>query len=121
MKSVAVAALSILLPLPLSAARPIELADYYRIETAATPAISPDGRWVVFVRNTTVEAENRRHSELWIAPSDGGSPATRLTSPMFNATAPRWSPDGKLLVFRSSRSGSVAAEEPRPGRGGRGG
>jgi len=107
--------------LPLGAARPIELADYYRIETAATPAISPDGHWVVFVRNTTVEAENRRHSELWIAPSDGGSPATRLTSPMFNATAPRWSPDGKLLAFRSSRSGSAAAEEPRPGRGGRGG
>jgi acylaminoacyl-peptidase len=78
---------------PLVAARPIELSDYYRIETAATPAISPDGRWVVFVRNYTIEAENHRHSERWIAPADGSAAATRLTTPAFNASAPRWSPD----------------------------
>jgi len=54
---------------------PGQLADYYRVETAGTPAISPDGRWVVFVRNTTVEAENQHHSELWISPSDGSTPA----------------------------------------------
>ena len=40
------------------AGRPIQLEDYYRIEGAATPAISPDGRWVVFARSTIVEAEN---------------------------------------------------------------
>jgi dipeptidyl aminopeptidase/acylaminoacyl peptidase len=105
----------------LSAARPVELGDYYRIETAATPAISPDGRWVVFVRNNTIEAENRRHSELWIAPADGSAAATRLTTPAFNASAPRWSPDGKLLVFRSSRAASAGEGETRAGRGGRGG
>src|SRR5580693_3695768 len=61
-----------------AAGRPVQLADYYRVETAGTPAISPDGRWVVFVRNTTVEAENQHHSELWISPSDGSTPAIRL-------------------------------------------
>jgi hypothetical protein len=30
-----------------AAPRPIALDDYYRVETAATPAISPDGRWTV--------------------------------------------------------------------------
>jgi dipeptidyl aminopeptidase/acylaminoacyl peptidase len=105
-----------------AAGRPVELADYYRVETAATPAISPDGRWVVFVRNTMVEAENRRQSELWIGPADGSAPATRLTTPAFSASAPVWSSDGKLLAFRSVRRASGGGEaEARGGRGGRGG
>jgi dipeptidyl aminopeptidase/acylaminoacyl peptidase len=112
---------ALLPPPPLDAARPIELPDYYRIETAATPAISPDGHWVVFVRNTTVEAANRRHSELWISPADGSAAATRLTTPAFNASAPRWSPDGKLLVFRSNRAGAAGDRELPAGRGGRSG
>src|SRR5580658_2234884 len=82
------------------AGRPIQLEDYYRIEGAATPAISPDGRWVVFARSTIVEAENQRHTELWIAPSDASAPAERLIPG--SSSNPRWSPDGKLLAFSRS-------------------
>ncbi|HTP32114.1 MAG TPA: S9 family peptidase [Candidatus Acidoferrales bacterium] len=101
-----------------AAGRPIELADYYRVETAATTAISPDGRWVVFVRNTIAESDNGHHSELWISPSDGSAPATRLTTPAFNASAPRWSPDGKVLAFRSTRRASAPGAAEPAGRGG---
>src|SRR5437660_10102294 len=95
--------LSVFVGQSIAATRPSALDDYYRVETAATPAISPDGRWVVFVRNTIVEAENQRHSEIWISAANGSAPAARLTSPAFSASAPRWSPDGKLLSFRSTR------------------
>ncbi len=95
--------LALFLAASLYAGRPIALEDYYRVETAATPAISPDAKWVVFTRSFIVEAENQHHTELWIAPSDGSAPAARLTSIAFNASNPRWSPDGKLLAFRSNR------------------
>jgi len=83
--------------------RPLELQDYYRIESADSPAISPDGRWVAFTRSYIVEAENRRQSEVWLVPADGSSAPTRLTNPAFNSSNPRWSPDGKLLAFVSRR------------------
>jgi dipeptidyl aminopeptidase/acylaminoacyl peptidase len=83
--------------------RPLELADFYRLEAVSDPQVAPDGRQVAFVRTVTIEAGNTRHSEIWIAPTDGRTPPARLTTPAFNASAPRWSPDGALLAFTSRR------------------
>ena len=87
------------------ARRPIELADYYRLKSVGSPALSTDGSRVAFVMTTVLEDENRRHSEVWIASADGEGEPTRLTSPSFSSSSPAWTPDGAHLYFSSRRPG----------------
>src|SRR5205809_3387227 len=90
--------------------RPLALEDYYRLVTVQTPAMSPDGRWVAFIKTTIVEAENRRQNELWIVAADLTAAPRRLTDPSLNVSAPRWSPDGRLLTYSVGRRGAGASD-----------
>ncbi|MFV1987783.1 MAG: TolB family protein, partial [Gemmatimonadota bacterium] len=83
--------------------RALELEDYYGFRGVGSPAMSPDGSQVAYVVTELLEDENRRHSELWLASTDGSAPPIRLTSPSFDASGPRWSADGSLLSFSSRR------------------
>ena len=76
--------------------------DVYRVTTVSSPAVSPDGRRVAFTVTTVRESENKRHSEIWVAPTAGGAPV-RYTSPSTESSNARWSPDGKYLFFTSRR------------------
>jgi dipeptidyl aminopeptidase/acylaminoacyl peptidase len=78
--------------------------DRYRLTTVASPAMSPDGRLVAFTVTTVKEAENQRHTEVWVVPAAGGEPA-RYTSPGTEASSPRFSHDGRYLFFTSPRPG----------------
>ena len=92
-------------------ARQLTLEDYYRVVTVQTPAMSPDGKWVAFVRTAIVEAENRRQGELWVVAADGSVPPRRISDPALNASGPRWSPDGQLLSFTGRRRGAPAEDD----------
>lgn len=89
---------------PATEVRGFTPADWYRLHTLSSPALSPDGRHVAFQVTTVKEAENTRHSEIWLVPAAGGDPV-RLTSPAFSSTNPRWSHDGRYLHFTSNRPG----------------
>jgi dipeptidyl aminopeptidase/acylaminoacyl peptidase len=78
--------------------------DWYKVTTLSTPALSPDGRMAAVTVTTVKEAENKRHSEVWVVPTAGGEPV-RYTSPGYESSNPRWSPDGKYLFFSSNRPG----------------
>ena len=92
---------------PAAGKRSFTPADWYRLTTVSAPAVSPDGRLVAFTVTTVNEAENKRHSEVWAVPTAGGEPA-RYTAPGTESSAPRFSPDGRFLLFSSKRAGSKA-------------
>ena len=83
-------------------ARPLALDDYLAIKSVSSPALSPDGRYAVYiVREVDVPAD-RRNASLWRVPVAGGSPE-RLTH-TGSVSAPAYSPDGRYLAFLSDRS-----------------
>lgn len=91
----------------------LQVEDYYRVESADEPAISPDGRFVAFTRHRIDEEKNRRRTEVWLAAVASAStaksdPPRRLSLPEFDASSPHYSPDGKWLAFVSRRD----SEEP---------
>jgi dipeptidyl aminopeptidase/acylaminoacyl peptidase len=65
-------------------------------------AVSPDGESVVYVRRTV--EDNKYARRLWRVPFKGGRPE-QLTSAKSNDTRPRFSPDGRTLLFISDRPG----------------
>jgi dipeptidyl aminopeptidase/acylaminoacyl peptidase len=98
-------------PLP-AQERGFEPEDYYDIVNVGQVAVSPVGDYVAFTVTTVVEEENTRHREVWLQPLRNGRPdgeAFRVTDPTEDSSSPRWSPDGSLLSFSSSRG-----EDPNP-------
>jgi dipeptidyl aminopeptidase/acylaminoacyl peptidase len=83
---------------------PFSVHDMLAMERISDPAVSPDGKRVVFtVRETDVEA-NKGRTDVWIANVDGTG-VKRLTDDPANDSSARWSGDGAVL-FLSTRSGS---------------
>lgn len=84
--------------------RAFELRDWYRLVSLSGPAMSPDGSRIAFTVQTVNERENKYHREVWVVNTAGGEPQ-RFTSPGTESSNPRWSPDGKVLLFTSQRPG----------------
>ena len=82
----------------------LEPMDFFHVQVAADPQISPDAKRIVYVRNSEDVSSDRRVSNLWIINFDG-TDHRPLTTGNYSDTSPRWSPDGTRLAFISDRDG----------------
>ncbi len=86
--------------------RPITVDDLFKFKRVSDPQISPDGKHVAYVITSVDLPGNKSSSAIWLAPTEGGGPRQVTNAPDKKDRHPRWSPDGKQILFESNRSGS---------------
>ena len=82
-----------------------------------SPAFSPDGSRVAFVRGTLAGVVQ----DLYVVPTRGGEPKRLTFDRTWIKGSPTWTPDGRDIVFSSPRRGllslwriSASGRTPRP-------
>jgi dipeptidyl aminopeptidase/acylaminoacyl peptidase len=76
------------------------------------PQVSPDGSRVAFVRVTVNEKREGYNTSIWSVPVSGDEEPHQLTKGEHDST-PRWSADGKFLVFLRAAEKDGKPEAPQ--------
>jgi dipeptidyl aminopeptidase/acylaminoacyl peptidase len=83
-----------------NAKHPFTFEDMMKLKRVDEPVPSPDGKWVVFSATDVDLEKNTKTSHLWIVPANGGE-SRRLSETPNHEERPRFSPDGKRLIWAS--------------------
>jgi dipeptidyl aminopeptidase/acylaminoacyl peptidase len=84
--------------------------DIVMAEQASDFEISPNGKWVVWVRSTPDKESDRLVSNLVLS-SLTGTKEIQLTRGNDGASSPKWSPNGELISFTTSRKSPDISKE----------
>src|SRR5881227_3226555 len=79
---------------------PFTFEDMMKLKRVGAPVPSPDGKWAVFDAEDVDLEANTKISHLWIVPAQGGE-SRRLNPTPNHEERPRFSPDGKRLIWTS--------------------
>lgn len=87
------------------AAEPLTHETMWLMKRVGAPAISPDGKWVVFSVTEPSYDDKEQVNDLWIAPTDGTAKPRRLTGSKAGESEASWSPDSRRIAFSAKRDG----------------
>ena len=96
----------VLLLAPLAMAqskRPFTFEDMMKLKRVGGPSLSPDGKWILFPAQDVDLEKNTKTMHIWIVPAAGGD--ARQLSQGSGEDGPRWSPDGKSVLYIAGRDG----------------
>lgn len=95
---------------PAAAKQPPTHEALFLMERVGSPAVSPDGKWVVVPVTEPAYDEKKEVADLWIVPVDGSARPRRLTSTRAAENSPAWSPDSRQVAFASRREDDEVAQ-----------
>jgi dipeptidyl aminopeptidase/acylaminoacyl peptidase len=109
MKTLCVFVLALLFASPSAGERrPFTIEDLYRIKSVGDPRFSPDGRRIAFCVTEYSLEEGKSNSDIYLMYADG-SGLRQMTHHREGDFHARWSPDGRSLLFVSSRENGAQA------------
>jgi dipeptidyl aminopeptidase/acylaminoacyl peptidase len=88
-----------------SAKRPMTFEDMMQMKRLGETAVSPDGKWLAYSVTTVDLEKNTKTPELWLQKIEGGEPI-KIAIAQPGDGGPEFAPDGKRILFTSSRDGS---------------
>lgn len=86
--------------------RAFTLDDLYKIKSVRDPQFSPDGKQIAFYVTKYYLKEGKSNCEIYVINSDGSN-LKQMTHNPKDDYHPRWSPDGKTIMFLSKRKNGV--------------